>query len=316
MEIVEYIKDLDDKELEEFYNERIEFLEENTNSNTYSIGYGLDYNPSAFNLLDFDEEIPKVELIAGFNGYIPLETKIVYGMVYNESAKVTSNYGHYYYIDDNSYVYDFIKSIKGKGINSIYELFDLIYEFIYDYFGYIETITREDMMKLVAKNNTAFYKPVEEHKYSMFKGKGNAQCSEISIMAQNILSFLGIDSKLIIGTHRMENDDMEGHAYNMVQYEEDGEEKSILIDFSASVFVIDFNHKVIGYAPFIHYLDTDINTAFKKIIEGDCITANDYAYIIDNKAIWVMEQDRKREYSIATKMEKVKKLKYSNFGNI
>ena len=310
MDIVEYIKDLNDKELEEFYNERTEFLEKNKDDlKTYTIGYGLDYNPSAFNLLDFEEDVPKVELTAGFNGYIPLGTKVVYGMVYNENAKVTSNYGHYYYIDDNSYILDFIKSIKGKDIDSIYELFDSIYEFIYDYFGYIETISREDMMKLVVKNDTAFYKPVEEHKYSIFKGKGNGQCSEISIMAQNILSFLGINSKLIIGSHKMENDEMEGHAYNLVEYEEDEEDKSILIDFAASVFVINLNYKVIGYAPFMHYLDEDINDTFKKLINGESITANDYAYIIDKKAIWVMEQENHREYSIATRMEKVKKIK-------
>lgn len=309
MDIVEYIKELSDKELEEFYNERIEFLEQNDDNNyEYTIGYNLDYNPSAFDLLDFEKDIPDVVLTSGFNGYIPLGTKIVYGMVYNENAKVTSNYGHYYYIDDNSYILKFIKSIKDKNINDIYELFDLIYEFIYDYFGYIETISREDMMKLVVKNDTAFYKPVEEHKYSMFKDRGNAQCSEMAVMAQNILSFLGINSKIIIGSHKMDKDNMEGHAYNLVEYEEDEEDKSILIDFAASVFILDFNHKVIGYAPFIHYLDTDINEAFKKLINGDCITATEYAYMIDKKAIWVMEEDCQREYSIATKMKKINKI--------
>ncbi len=307
MDMVEYIKDLSEKEIEEFFKERIEFLEEkNDNQEKYTIGYNLDYNPSAFNLLDFEENIPKVELISGFNGYIPLGTKIIYGMVYNADAKVTSNYGHYYYIDDNSYILEFIKSIKDKDINNIYELFDLIFEFIYDYFGYIETISREDMMKLIFKNETAFYKPVEEHKYSMFKEKGNAQCSEIGIMAQNILSFLGIYSKLIIGAHKMDLDDVEGHAYNMVQYEEDEELKSIILDFSSSVFVINSKHKVIGYAPFIHYLDISIDDAYKNILSGESITAQNYAYIIDKGMYWVMNQDSYREYSITPKVKNKK----------
>lgn len=311
MNILEFIAGIEDEELAEFVKERIEFLEEDDSAYIPStIGYNLDYNPSSFNLVNFDiEEEKKVQMISSFNGYIPKQTRIVYGMVYDEKTLMKSNGGRYYYIDDDTYILDFCKFIKDKGINNPYVLFDYVYEFIQDYFGRITLIDREKMMDLVLKKDQIFYDPINENKFSMFKNKGNALCSEIGLMAQNILSFLGFDIKYIIGTEKIGKYDTEGHAYNMICFEEEGEEVSILIDFSSSVCVLDFSMKKTGEAPFIHYLNEDKEIVYQDMMMKDkSIKANNYSYLIQGKVALVIEQEEyEREYKTSTNLKNAEK---------
>lgn len=207
MEIVEYIKKLTDEELQYVVEERIKYLEESEYELPDTIGYILDYNPS--DLIypgESFEDIKKVCLIDNFNGYIPFGTRIVYGMVYNPENGMKSNGARYYYIDDDSYIYDFCKFIRDKEINDEFDIFEYLFSFLQDYFGIISFTDRETMMNYVLKNDYYFYEPTRENCFSMFKGRGNALCSEIAVVAQNILSFLGFDIKYIMGTIKRINE--------------------------------------------------------------------------------------------------------------
>lgn len=310
MNILEVISEIEDEELVELVQKRIEFLEDDEfRKIPDTIGYYLDYNPSSFNLTNFDiEEAKKVQMVSCFNGYIPYGTRIVYGIIYDEQTLIKSNGGKYYYIDDDSYILDFCRFVKEKEISNCYVLFDYIYEFIHDYFGTVMLVDREVMMNLILKKDQVFYDPVNENKFSMFKSKGNALCSEIALMAQNILSFLGFDIKYIIGTEKIGECDTEGHAYNMLSFEEENKKTSILIDFASSVCVLNLKMEKIGETPFIHYLDNDMEEVYDNMVfEDGSIKAKNYAYIIQNSFGLVIEQELEREYKTASNLKSAEK---------
>ena len=199
IEIIEYIKRLDDKELRNFVEERIEFLEEDEyGMYPDTIGYVVDYNPESTILTKENENtIADTILRNNYMGYISYGTRIVYGIATDKEGLVKTNLGRYYYIDDDDYIFGFCKSIRDKEITDIYMFFDLIFNYIQDYFGIIEQIDRDKMTNLILKKEYHFFDPIYENRLSMFKKKGNAQCSEIALAAQNILSFFAIESNYI-----------------------------------------------------------------------------------------------------------------------
>lgn len=353
MEILEFIKDLDDEFLERFVKERIDFLEEDEEGLLPdTIGYRLNYNPSSLIMLkDKKKELQQVSIIDNYNGYIPKNTRIVYGMVYNPKTMAKSNGARYYYLDEDSYILEFCKFIRDKEINTPYMLFDYIFDFIKDYFGRIELIDREKMMNYLLKKDHYFYDPINENKYSMFKGKGNAMCSEIGVMAQNILSFLGFDVKYVMGTIRrisevceyipefIDDEEIiiksftniedikeeleveklekrkwekkkakfkpEGHAYNMITIAENENIESILIDFSASVYIYDIEMNEIGEAPFIHYLDKEKEYVFSDMrLKDKTIESRNYSYIVQNPISLALNEAYVREYSTSSSLYK------------
>ena len=102
------------KEIVDFFiSEYVEESKELNNGN-HSIGRELELNPvKKFNHLEF--EIPNV--VNRWEGYIPLGTKIIYGTRVNPDGPTVCNGGSYYYMDDESYLYEFAKFIKDKPIN-------------------------------------------------------------------------------------------------------------------------------------------------------------------------------------------------------
>lgn len=357
MDILEFIKDLDDKELEEVVNLRIKYLEEDEYAFLPdTIGYKLDYNPSSFIMPNTNpKDITQVELGDYYNGYIPYGTRIVYGMICDNDGIVKSNGGRYYYIDDDSYILDFCKYIREKDIDSTYVLFDYVYDFIQDYFGRVQLIDRETMMNYVLREGCYFYDPTKENTFSMFKSKGNAMCSEIGLMAQNILSFLGFDVSYVMGTikrilapstentnfeedeeiivknfYRIEDEEkeleeektrkenwekikaqfpVEGHAYNMITFEENGEILSILIDFSSVANVFNIKHNKIGEAPYIVYLDKEKTDKYKELKQKNkSILADNYVYLVQSPLALAINEVYKREYRTATNLKNAEKV--------
>lgn len=268
MYILEEIQKLSDEELEEYIKNRINELEENSkriNEDIDTIGYILDYNPSEFNLLEEDDDNLEVDLQCTYNGYIPKGMRMVYGLTYTKE-KIAKNSGSYYYIDTDDYVYMFLKYIKDKEVNSEHDLFVYLQFFIKNYLGWIEKISRDDMFNMIYKNEKSYYDRVEEHNFSWFKNKGNAMCSEISLMAQNILAFFGFNTYIVIGYEKTKENDGECHAYNLVSFNcsETNELAEILIDFSNYTYAYDYKGERINRTPFIGILD-DINEAIETL---------------------------------------------------
>ena len=314
MDLLRKIEKLTDDELTKFLRKRISLLEKKQMSNMVSdtIGYLLDYNASIFDVLDFSNEILEVPIVSKFDGYIPIGTKLVYGMSYFNPAKIVSNGGCYYYIDDDSYILEFCKYIKDKQIDFELELFDYLLDFCQKYFGVIETIKREDMIKLININEKTFIKPINEPVFSLFKNKGNYQCSEISIMTQNILAFLGFDTSLIIGNQKLDDRDMVAHAFNFVDFinSETKEKISILLDVASAVEVVDLNWNVIGISPYVYHLDKSKDEKYDDLVLGiiDEIKCPNYTYMATDNNIFTSAQNYNRHYSIGkilTKKEEI-----------
>lgn len=312
MKIMRKIEKLKDEELKQFVVNRINLLERKQKKKNISdtIGYLLDYNAASFDLLDFTDDVLQVQMICKFDGYIPLKTKIVYGMIYDPKSKIASNGGNFYYLDDDKYILNFCKYSKDKEVFDEFELFDCILEFCQKYFGVIEILKKEEMIKLIYKNDRAFFDPINVPKFSLFKGKGNNLCSEIGVMVQNILSFLGFNISLIIGTLKLDDENMEAHAFNMLDFKHSKtkEDLSILLDIASPVYVVDMNYEKIGVAPYVHYLDKCKNEIFKDLIIGNSseIKCTNHSYMYTLQNVLKLDWECYRHYSIGTTLKRKK----------
>ena len=325
MDFYREIQELSEKELDLLIENKIKELEiyaKKENHGFETIGYKLDLNPENYHILEREYHSFDIEVRCFYANYIPIGTKMVYGMVYNNNG-IASNAGDYYYIDDDKYIYDFCKYIKEKEIIDEYELFEYILEFMRSYFKILKIIDREKMFQMISKEQRNLYYPtIQEHGFHSFKGKGNAMCSEYAIMAQNLLSILDIDSYLVIGKEKTGNSKEESHAFNLASFieEKSQEPTHILIDLSNFTIIHDVNFKKIGETPYIMYLP-EINQEFvNKLIEEEMhLEEEDYGYMVLENEILKMGYGRSRNYYVDGKItpedtRKVqKKLKYRNF---
>ena len=211
------------------------------------------------------------------SGYIKENTKIIYGMSYDADGNISNN-GNYYYIDNHEYIKDFCKYISRIEISNEYEMFKLIV----DNYG---------------RNMT----PINEHGLSWFKGKGNAMCTEYSIMVQNILTTFGIESYLVIGTIKTGSEKAVGHAYNLLSiYDEEENEKNLLIDFCNHVNAYDTNFKLIAPSPFIEELEYFDQEFVNELVNNrKHLIFEDYNYMVVGNTLAKIYYDRNRDYYIS-----------------
>lgn len=305
MNYYKQLKNLSDIELKKKISSKIKKLERKSKKNnpdTHNVlGYHLGENPTQYEKYMSDSgDNFDLELRCFYNGYLCKGTKMVYGLEYDMKGNA-GNHGNYYYIDDDSYIYDFCKYIQDKDIENDYELFDYMLEFIRDYYGYIKQLERGDMFKLITKNKNEYFKPIKEHSISDFKGKGNAMCSEFSVMAQNLLRFFDYESYIMIGTERIGNHKPESHAFNLLTFKEidTNKKRNVLIDFSNYINIFDINFKKIGEMPFMGYLDRLDQNLVEEMIFGDKhLVFDDYAYYILGNSMSKLAYERKRDYFI------------------
>ena len=227
--------------------------------------------------------------------------KITYGIAYDERGLI-SNDGKYYYVDDDSYIYDFCRYIKSKDVIDEYHLFDYILKFIRNYYGIIRnTNVREDMHQMICKEDRVYLDPVNMHRLSDFYKKGNAVCTEIALMAENILSIFGFNTYYVVGNIKIGDEKDEFHAYNLIKYiEKDSkEERNGIIDFASYTDVYDINYNKVGEKPYIVFFD-EINKEFLNnlISEKESITYEDYDFLALDSLI-EMKYNRDREYYIS-----------------
>ena len=310
MHFYEEIQNLTEEELKTKVKKRIQSLEKKAKKNNpgYNVlGYHVDYNPEYHELITGEDDSRSIELDLRcfYNNYIWKGTKMVYGMFYNTEGKA-GNQGSYYYIDDDSYIYDFCKFIQDKDIINEYELFDYMLEFLRDYFGHIKQIDRNEMFQMIFKDETSYYPAIHEHSIKDFKGKGNAMCSEFAVMAQNLLRFFGFESYLVIGNEGVTGHRPESHAFNLITFkeEESGERVNAVIDFSNYVSVFDINFHKIGESPFIGHLDILDEELVKRLVNGEeHLVFEDYSYFIVNETLAKLGYDRQRDYYISNHIE-------------
>ncbi|MBQ6323678.1 MAG: hypothetical protein IJI22_02470 [Bacilli bacterium] len=316
MEVLREIQSLSDSEVEEYCHKRIQLLEEYyKDCRGQSLGYQADCNPSFLYLRESDYLILETKCL--YNGYIPLGTKIIFGFIWNGSDYI--NAGLYYYLDDTSYITDFVKFIKDQEIDTENELFDCILCFLKLYFAQsefkkIDFVDREKMFKLISKTKTSYYEPIKEHSNKMFKGQGNALCTENSVLAQNILSFFNIDSYIAIGLVDTDGKGGSEHAFNLITYTdlETGKKINSLIDFSTYINIMDINHNTIAQQPYkIKVKDLDEDFIHKFLSGKSIIEEYKYAFLELDEISLRLQEDSKIKYYIVddnTDKNKVKAL--------
>ena len=307
MDILKEIEKLNEEELKKYTENRINNLEDESikyNPNIDTIGFKLDYNPTNYHLLD-KEDIKSLEIKVRcfYSGYIPKGIRIVYGMEYHNGSLATNN-GNYYYVDDDSYIYDFCRLIRDKEVVNEYELFDYILEFIDHYFGNIKMLPeRDEMQRLILEKENYFYKPVNEHSFTAFKGRGNAMCTEYSLMAQNIMSFFGIESYYVIGKQEDKLNGVENHAFNLINYNEDktNKEKHFLIDYINPVKIYDYNYNNVGKSPFMGKLERIDQEFVNDLLNNNThMSFKVYAYYILGNSLFKIGGDLYKDYYIDT----------------
>ncbi len=306
MDIYKEIVMLDSKQLKEYVDSKIKILEEEAkeeNGDNITIGYNLDYNPvknKKGNKAPFD-----ISLHCFYLGYVYKGARVVYGMSYDKDGYI-GNDGKYYYVDQDDYIMEFCEYIKDKEILDELELFDYILEFMRDYFDdrnkFIinERPNREEMFQMLYQTDHSFYPPIKEHGLSWFKGSGNALCSEYSVIANNIMNFMGIDSYLVVG-HYESDGEVEGHAYNMISYDEEetGRRVDALIDYGNFINIFDSNFNVLSESPFMAKIKELNNDLVEKLVNNEKhLRFEDYCYVIVGDDLLQMGNGKVRDYYI------------------
>ena len=226
--------------------------------------------------------------------------RIVFGMTF-DYYHIASNAGEYYYVDDDSYILDFCNYIKDQEIINEYEFFSYVLEFVDNYFGRIKDINRSDMFKMITKSGRNLYRPTRKHNFSEFKGRGNAMCTEYTLMAGNILNVFGFETSFALGKVEIGDDTSGHHAFNIIEYTEKESNRKInaIMDFAYPVQVHDKDYHPIDKAPFIGELEVEDDEIMDYLLDGDnTFTFEDYLYLLLGNSIIKLGNNKDRNYNI------------------
>ena len=270
-----------EEELNNLANNYIDYYTEeskNNNIDSDTLGIYLDVNSYIINSDNF-------EGLYVWNGYIPKNTRIVYGE--ELYGKRGSNIGCYYYLDDESYILEFFKYIKNKEVLDTYDLILYVNKFLRNYLDKsINPSDRDDIHRVLIKNNETYYEPIKKHSIKDFIGNGSAKCSEYAALTENIFSIFGFDMYYLMD---------EEHVYNILI----DNEKHYLLDYVDWVSCYDTNYKLLAKLPYYVEIKDFSYEFFEKVIYGDeKFILPDYYIIGMNDDLVEIKKDSKRIYGI------------------
>lgn len=205
-------------------------------------------------------------------GIIPKETKI-------------DNGGAYYQIRDDNYIHLFIKLLIKNHITDLNKILNNIYPFLNIYFG---KNGDSDLRQIIFDQNTSMGTIPD---ISVLKQKNAAMCSERAAMAQNIFSFLGIESYYITG-EIVKNGENVPHAFNIIKYNN----RYLIYDASTDVPVYN-DDKIVGYQFYIQEIDIE------KFLSNSQVTIIDYCLEYQNNQ-YIRKKIGERIYSSCSSINK------------
>ena len=294
------IKKMNDKELETFVETKIRKLEkkakEENGGNDKIMGYNLNYNPKDYYIDQENINTFEIDSRCIYKGFLKKGMKVVYQYSFDYNC-IVSNDGGYYYIDDESYIIDFLRKIRDIDIEDDYELFQYLLKYITDYFGLVNKLSRSELFSMIHKDERRYYKPINEHKLTDIKDRAVGMCTEYSLMAQNILSVLDFETYLVFGVLKSKEENGSRHAFNLIAYDELEGETAALIDFANSVNIYNIKNEKIGIAPYIIYLDRIDEEFIKNFYEDMKVIENEYAYLkMDNTTAQLLYPNEREYY--------------------
>ena len=206
-----------------------------------------------------------------FKGFIPLNTRIKYANLSME------DYG----MESTDYIYEFVNYIRKHIINSKASLIYNLEYFINSYFGFPGKMTREEIFNDIAWKTTTtdeeYFEALKNNKLSDLKGKGAAECTERSALAEQILSLFGFEVYYCMGCVDL-GDKQEAHCFNIVKRKND----YALLDYSVPIASYDSNNNINAYYPFIGSLT---NEEFLDFISNGVIKSFDNYHIKEKEKI-------------------------------
>lgn len=271
--IITLIRNLEDSEIDEWINRRLDILEDTAEENREEISLNSFITRRGRGEKDITE----------IHGFIP-STTILKKMTFDLNGFV---------LDDRSYYRDIVNYIRNadekKAFNNNY-IMNVIQHKIVQYLGISGSETRRNNLYDSAVDFEDEDKDFDSQALSIkdFKNNGTAMCIERSAMAQNILSFLGYDPMLIMG-YMSTNKGVtnQAHAYNCII--RNG--KAMLADFTNPIYK---DGKLFKAALFP--IDGEKLEKFKKgsgqtvVIHKDLKTVNGQNFEIPTSMVYASEE--------------------------
>lgn len=292
MDIVDEIKKCKtDEELKALAEEAIEIFTKQAKQDnlcTCFLGDNISYNPT------FISGDPNYyEANNTWFGYIPKGMKVTYGRIKEKGCKSFTNMGCYYYLDDDSYIYDFFKFIKEEDIEDDFDIIFAVFKFLNKRFSkFFEPTERKQLHKLIYKDDQYYFPPVREHSIKDFYYNGSAKCTEYAVMAQNLMSSLNLETILINDFNHAYNIYIPGNNENKVK-------DAYIVDFSQWVPCYNLKFDYVGRAPFIGNMNNCNKELITVLIEGSIRGEFDDYYLFKiNGSIYEIRSVRNRDYGV------------------
>lgn len=206
--IIEEIRKLSDKDIDEYILSKIDELQKNATENRKFIAPD-DSSKSGLS-----------------HGFIPKEAEI-----YAESGMGSIAVGGFQ-LSDNDIYEILIKHLKSQEkMPSFGDVLKLIQDSIDEYFGGLALAENEINRRNLYIEMQEKYDICEPYPISEYRNNNTALCAERAAIAQNMLAFLGADTYYMMG-HLSRNDGMANmnHAYNCIVDKEYG--SGIVVDFT------------------------------------------------------------------------------------
>ena len=227
-----------------------------------------------------------------FKGFIPFRTRIKY----NKLALET------YSMETTDFFYDFAHFVRKNKINTKGSLVLALEYFINCYFGYPGKCSREVIFNDIAWQTTTtdeeYFAALENNKLGDLRGKGAAECTERSALAQQILSLFEFETYYCIGKVDL-GDRQEDHCFNVIKRKND----YALLDYSVPVALYNQVGEIKNFYPFMGIITNEKFEAF--VNDGLLESFDDYSYTDDKQKALTGKQ---RHYVIGTLEKEIKTL--------
>lgn len=200
-----------------------------------------------------------------YKGFIPLNTRVKY-----ENASVET-----YSMNTTDFFYEFAHWIKDYNLDSITKIVQMIQTYSNNYFGIYQEHSRDEIFFNKAYQSTTtddeLFKALENNKLGDLKGLNAAMCTERSALAQQLLSFCGLESYYCIGKVQL-GGKQEDHCFNIVKRDKD----YALLDYSIPEKVYSEDEQINSYLPFVGILTNEEFEQYQQT--GDIKSFPDHYY--------------------------------------
>lgn len=182
------------------------------------------------------------------------------------------------------------EKIKGKNIEDIELLMEIIFEVVNEYFGGIDNVDNRmsnyvDLDFITCEDDIG--------KVSSLKGKGEAACTERAMVTQNLLKRLGIDSYYKCSTIII-NGKNDIHSYNIAIIND----KHYIIDSSLASIHDEKATSLICEIPDYVYASLIRGEARIEDIENYCVEVSHYNPLRSKDITVVYDKDRINKYVV------------------